>query len=165
MLVPLILAPRLIFDGRSVVISLCSLFFGPVALVVAGGMAVALRFSQGGPGAVMGVLVILSPGLLDLLFRARWIDQDGEVSTSQLLVFGILVHVVMPEMNGEELFASISRDYPAMKVLYMSGYTKNVIAHHGVLDTGVQFIQKPFTVQALAAKVREMLGDGEGGPY
>ena len=95
MLVPLTLAPGLIFDGRSVVISLCGLFFGPPAVVVAAGMAVVLRISQGGPGAVMGVLVVLSSGLLGLLFHARWIHQDGEVSTRQLLGFGLLVHVAM----------------------------------------------------------------------
>jgi CheY-like chemotaxis protein len=163
LLVPLTLAPGLIFDGRSVVISLCSLFFGPVALVVAGGMAVALRIVQAGPGAVMGVLVILSSGLLGLLFRTRWIHQGEEVSTRQFPVFDLLVHVIMPEMNGRELFARISRDHPAMKILYMFGYTENVIARHEVLDAGVQFIQKPFTVQALAAKVRETLGGGEHG--
>ena len=95
MLVPLTLAPGLIFDGRSVVISLCSLFFGPVAVVVAGAMAVALRISQGGAGVVMGVLVILSSGLLGLYFRTHWFHREKEVSTRQLLVFGLLVHVVM----------------------------------------------------------------------
>lgn len=67
-------------------------------------------------------------------------------------------------MNGRQLFATISRDHPEMKALYMSGYTENVIAHHGVLDEGVQFIQKPFTVQAMAAGVRQMQDDGERGP-
>lgn len=60
--------------------------------------------------------------------------------TRQLLGFSLLVHVVRPEMNGRQLFATISRDHPEMKALYMSGYTENVIAHHGVLDEGVQFI-------------------------
>lgn len=50
-----------------------------------------------------------------------------------------------------------------MKVLSMSGYTENVIAHHGVLDVGVEFIQKPFRLQTLAARVRETLDDGEHG--
>jgi DNA-binding response OmpR family regulator len=50
-----------------------------------------------------------------------------------------------------------------MKVLSMSGYTENVIAHHEVLDAGVEFIQKPFRVQTLAARVRETLDEGEHG--
>ncbi|MCX6097895.1 MAG: response regulator [Caldiserica bacterium] len=76
----------------------------------------------------------------------------------------LLSDVVMPEMNGRELFANIAKYHPAMKVLYMSGYTENVIAHRGVLDAGVQFIQKPFTVHALKAKVRKTLDDGQHGP-
>ena len=61
-------------------------------------------------------------------------------------------------MNGKELFDEASRKYKNLKVLYMSGYTYDVIAHRGVLDEGIAFIQKPFTVQALGAKVREVLG-------
>ncbi|MCX6097898.1 MAG: PAS domain S-box protein, partial [Caldiserica bacterium] len=95
MLLPLTLAPGLIFDGRSVVISLCGLFFGPVAVALAAAMATVLRIIQGGPGVVMGVSVILESGLIGLVFHARWTRQDGEVSTRQLLVFGVLVHAVM----------------------------------------------------------------------
>ena len=69
----------------------------------------------------------------------------------------LLTDVVMPDMNGKELFARVSRIRPKLRVLFMSGYTQNVIAHHGILDEGVSFIQKPFTVQALTAKVREVL--------
>jgi len=69
----------------------------------------------------------------------------------------LLTDVVMPEMNGRDLFASAAERHPGLKVLYMSGYTDNVIAHRGVLDEGVAFIQKPFTVQQLATKVREVL--------
>jgi two-component system cell cycle sensor histidine kinase/response regulator CckA len=65
--------------------------------------------------------------------------------------------VVMPEMNGKELFSKLRKAYPNMKAIYMSGYTENIISHHGVLDEGVQFIQKPFTVYNLAAKVRDAL--------
>jgi PAS domain S-box-containing protein len=69
----------------------------------------------------------------------------------------LLTDVIMPEMNGKELFDKISEKYTDLKVLYMSGYTDNVIAHHGVLEDGINFIQKPFSVQALASKVREAL--------
>jgi len=70
----------------------------------------------------------------------------------------ILTDVVMPDMNGKDLYTIISKEYPDIKVLYMSGYTHNVIAHHGVLDQGVNFIQKPFSVQALSEKIRKVLG-------
>jgi CheY-like chemotaxis protein/two-component sensor histidine kinase len=69
----------------------------------------------------------------------------------------LLTDVVMPEMNGKELFDKVAEKYPDLQVLYMSGYTNNVIAHRGVLDEGVQFVHKPFSVQVLSARVREML--------
>ncbi|MDM8521864.1 PAS domain S-box protein [Desulfococcaceae bacterium HSG8] len=69
----------------------------------------------------------------------------------------LLTDVVMPGMNGKELFAKAAEKYPGLKVLYMSGYTGNVIAQCGVLDEGIAFIQKPFSVKAMAAKVREVL--------
>jgi DNA-binding NtrC family response regulator len=69
----------------------------------------------------------------------------------------LLTDVVMPGMNGRELYEKAIERRPDLRVLYMSGYTENVIAHHGVLKEGVQFIQKPFSVLGLAAKVREVL--------
>jgi PAS domain S-box-containing protein len=69
----------------------------------------------------------------------------------------LLTDVVMPEMNGRDLAKNLLSLYPDLKRLFMSGYTANVIAHHGVLDEGVQFIQKPFSTQKLASKVREVL--------
>ena len=69
----------------------------------------------------------------------------------------LLTDVVMPDMNGKDLFTEVAEKYPGIKVLYMSGYTDNVIAHHGVLEEGVQFIQKPFAVNGLATRVREVL--------
>ena len=69
----------------------------------------------------------------------------------------LLTDVIMPDMNGKDLFMRATEKYPGIRVLFMSGYTDNVIAHHGVLDKGVQFIQKPFSVKALAVKVREVL--------
>ncbi|MBT3289813.1 MAG: response regulator, partial [Victivallales bacterium] len=69
----------------------------------------------------------------------------------------LLTDVIMPDTNGRELYEELVSSRPGLKVLYMSGYTGNVIAHHGVLDAGVDFIQKPFSVQGLAQKVREVL--------
>ncbi len=71
----------------------------------------------------------------------------------------LMTDVVMPEMNGRDLAKNLLSLYPNLKRLFMSGYTANVIAHHGVLDEGVQFIQKPFSVQTLAVKVREVLDE------
>ncbi len=71
----------------------------------------------------------------------------------------LLTDVVMPEMNGRELAKNLLSMYPDLKRLFMSGYTANVIAHHGVLDEGVHFIQKPFSSKELSEKIREALFD------
>jgi len=69
----------------------------------------------------------------------------------------MLVDVIMPNMKGPEVYARVAAYHPEIRVLYMSGYTDDVIAHHGVLKEGVQFIQKPFSVKGLASKVRAVL--------
>jgi CheY-like chemotaxis protein len=69
----------------------------------------------------------------------------------------LMTDVVMPEMNGRDLARNLLSLYPDLKRLFMSGYTADIIAHHGVLDDGVSFIQKPFSMKDLAAKVREAL--------
>jgi len=69
----------------------------------------------------------------------------------------ILTDVVMPGMSGRELVERLQRIHPEMKALYMSGYTDNVILHHGILEQGLAFIQKPFTLEILGKKVREVL--------
>ncbi len=63
----------------------------------------------------------------------------------------------MPGMNGAQLRDSISALRPEIKVLFMSGYTSDAIVHRGVLDEGVNFIQKPFSAEGLARKIREVL--------
>ena len=69
----------------------------------------------------------------------------------------LLTDVIMPGMNGRELAQRISEIRPQTKVLYMSGYTENVIGHNGTLDAGVRLLQKPFTLRDLKSKVREVL--------
>ena len=69
----------------------------------------------------------------------------------------VLTDVVMPEMNGRELSERLHSLRPAARYLFMSGYTADVIAHQGVLDRGLNFIQKPFSLKDLALKVRQVL--------
>ena len=69
----------------------------------------------------------------------------------------LMTDVVMPEMNGRDLAEKITALYPGISLLFMSGYTADVIAHQGVLDDGVAFIQKPFSMVDMAMKVREVL--------
>ncbi|MFH1888447.1 MAG: PAS domain S-box protein [Pseudomonadota bacterium] len=73
----------------------------------------------------------------------------------------LITDVVMPGMNGRELSERLTALKPGVKVLFMSGYTADVIAHHGVLAEGLHFIQKPFIQGPLARKVRSVLDDSE----
>jgi len=69
----------------------------------------------------------------------------------------LLTDVVMPQMNGKDLYRQLVGRQPHLKVLYMSGYTEDVIAHHGVLERGTRFIQKPFSIDVLLQEVRAIL--------
>jgi PAS domain S-box-containing protein len=87
---------------------------------------------------------------------------DGAVAMQIAVAHEAVIHllltdVIMPGMNGRELAQRISEIRPNVKVLYMSGYTENVIGHNGTLDAGVRLLQKPFNLRDLKIKVREVL--------
>lgn len=69
----------------------------------------------------------------------------------------LITDVVMPEMNGRDLASRIMKIRPSLRCLFMSGYTANIIAHKGILDMGINYIQKPFSLQAMATKIREIM--------
>ncbi|HSN15881.1 MAG TPA: response regulator, partial [Anaeromyxobacteraceae bacterium] len=69
----------------------------------------------------------------------------------------LLTDVVMPEVSGKMVAEAASRLQPSTRVLYMSGYANDAIAHHGVLEPGLELLTKPFTPSALLAKVRSVL--------
>jgi len=96
----------------------------------------------------LGYTVIAAKNPAEAISLAR--EHAGEIHL-------LLTDVIMPEMNGRELAKRILSYYPSLKRLFMSGYTADVIAHHGVLEKGVNFIQKPFSKEGLGAKVRQVL--------
>ena len=63
----------------------------------------------------------------------------------------------MPGLSGRELADALKKTHPTLQVLFMSGYTANAIVHHGVLDVGLDFIAKPFALDAFSLKVDELL--------
>jgi two-component sensor histidine kinase len=95
MLKALNFGPGLIFDGRSVMVSLCALYFGPWAALVSASMVVVYRLSIGGSGVVMGVLVTLTSASIGLFGRYKIHPERRPPSLAQLYVFGLIVHIVM----------------------------------------------------------------------
>ena len=72
----------------------------------------------------------------------------------------VLTDVVMPHMSGPDLVKAVQATWPHVKVLFMSGYTKDAIGRQGVIEPGVHFLQKPFTSEALLGSIRVALDQG-----
>ena len=90
------------------------------------------------------------------------VARNGDEALSALDAHGgridlMLADVVLPGMNGREIYTRAMASHPGLKVLYMSGYSDDLIAHHGMLEEGMVFIEKPFSVRDLAEKIRHLL--------
>ena len=72
----------------------------------------------------------------------------------------LVTDVIMPEMDGNSLFRKMSQIRPGLRCLFMSGHTDEALAQRGILDAGVHFIQKPFTMQDMEVRVQETLQAG-----
>ena len=117
------------------------------------------------------LLVEDEPGILDMTklmlerfgYRVLAVSTPDEaIRTARAhteAIHMLITDVIMPGMNGLDLSKKISAIYPGLRQLFMSGYTSNVIAHHGILDEGVNYIQKPFSTRELSTQVRKVLDD------
>lgn len=95
----------------------------------------------------LGYTVLSAPGGADGL---RLLDSRPDIAL-------LFTDIVMPDMNGRRLADEALRRRPDLKVLYTTGFTRNAVVHNGVLDPGVSFLPKPFTVDQLATRIRELL--------
>jgi CheY-like chemotaxis protein len=95
----------------------------------------------------LGYRVLEADGAMAAL---RLLDADPEIAL-------IFTDVVMPEMNGRKMVDEALRRRPGVKILFTTGYTRNAVVHNGVLDVGVNLLSKPFSIDALARKLRDLL--------
>lgn len=108
--------------------------------------------------AIRKVAQLMLEGLGYEVLSAGTPEAALDIAVSQARPFhGLITDVVLPGMNGRALAERLQTDHPGLKVLFMSGYTADVIAHRGVLKEGIQFIQKPFSMHGLGIKMRSVL--------
>lgn len=101
----------------------------------------------------LGYKTIVASGAAEAL---RQLDANPDVAL-------LFTDIVMPEINGRKLAEEAVRRRPKLKVLYTTGFTRNAVVHSGTIDPGVHLLQKPFTLEALAEKLEQALGDGDSG--
>jgi PAS domain S-box-containing protein len=144
-------------------------FAGPVREAARGGMGPLPR----GEGAMVllvedeTAILEVAKGMLEILGYTVLAASTPEEALRLAAAQGdrlqlLLTDVVMPGMNGRQLAQRIRAINPAIGCLFTSGYTADVIAHHGVLEEGVQFIQKPFSMEELATRVHQALSGRRG---
>ena len=102
-------------------------------------------------------LSILESGGYTVISAAGGAEALGKLSGSPLTPDLLVTDLVMPGMNGKELARRVCAKFPGTRVLFVSGYTESVVVHQGVLEEGVELIEKPFASSDLLRKVREVL--------
>lgn len=174
MLKPFVLAPGLIFDGRSVMISLAGWFFGPVAAVISGLMAIILRIQIGGGGALTGVLVILASAVTGVCFYYKFRRTDN-LSLVHLWIFGLIVHIAMlllmftlPDGKGIIVLQNITfpviAAYPVTTILIgkiLSELSKRAELKESLRESEQKY-RKLFDAMPVGCALHEMLIDQNG---
>ncbi|MDH3328493.1 MAG: response regulator [Desulfobulbaceae bacterium] len=102
------------------------------------------------------IKTFLEPTGYNILQAQNGFDAVETSKTCEGEIHLLLTDVIMPKMNGQEVADELKKTRPEMQIIFMSGYTDDVIAHHGVLEAGVNFIQKPISLSRLAKKLREV---------
>jgi CheY-like chemotaxis protein len=105
---------------------------------------------------------------VQLLHELNYTTIDADCAAAALTLLDghadvqvLLTDVIMPDMNGRRLAEEALKRRPDLKVLYTTGYTRSAIVHNGILDPGVQLLTKPFTIEALAQKLDDVLRTDE----
>lgn len=107
----------------------------------------------------------LAREILELQGYRVLVAENGQQALSEIErakdpIHLLLSDLVMPDMHGQELYTKLADKLPGLRVLFMSGYTRDAVAQHGITESEHPFLQKPFTVQDLLSKVREILNQG-----
>ena len=103
MLNPFEFTPGIFFDGRSVVLSLCALFFGPVSGIIAAIMAIITRLFFGGSGTLMGISVVISSTLVGVFYYSKIQQNRIKLNSITLYFFGIVVHIIMMNLKPKSM--------------------------------------------------------------